>query len=221
MMREAAEDSQATGGQGDYPVRFSVEYPESSDRLTALVRIVLAIPILVVAAFVSGVFTTGQPAVDEYLYPFYAGGLLWIAPLLMIVFREKYPRWWFDWNLEWNRFGARVFAYVFLLRDEYPSTDEQQAVGLEIEYPDVERQLNRFLPIIKWLLVIPHLIVLAVLWIGVLIVSVIVWLAILIAGRYPQGLFTFVEGTLRWSYRVNAYAFMLTTDRYPPFRLSP
>ncbi len=139
----------------------------------------------------------------------------------MIVFRQKYPRWWFDWNLELNRLGARVSAYLMLLRDEYPSTDEQQAVSLQIEYPDVQGQLNRFLPIIKWLFAIPHLIVLALLGIAALIVTIVAWFAILILGRYPRGLFTFVEGTFRWSFRVIAYAFMLTTDRYPPFRFGP
>ncbi|MCY4108621.1 MAG: DUF4389 domain-containing protein [Chloroflexi bacterium] len=220
-MQEASDDSRAAGGETPYPVQFSVEYPEASNRLTALMRIVLVIPILVVSAFVSGAFTTGNQSVDDYLAVFYAGGALWIAPLLMILFRQKYPRWWFDWNLELSRFSARISAYILLMRDEYPSTDEQQAVSLEIEYPDVERQLNRFLPIVKWLLVIPHMIILAVLAVGVLIVSVIAWLAVLTSGRYPQGLFTFVEGTLRWSFRAAAYAFMLTTDRYPPFRLSP
>ena len=153
------------------------------------------------------------------LAPLFAGGVLWAAVVLMLLFRRKYPRWWFDWNLELQRFGARVGAYLLLLRDEYPSTDEEQSVHLDIPYPDAEEQLNRFLPLIKWLLAIPHYIVLAILGLVALIVTVIAWLSILITGRYPLSMFAFVVGVSRWRYRVAAYAFLLTTDRYPPFRL--
>ena len=204
-----------------YPVQFSITYPESSSRLTALVRIILAIPILLVGSFITGAGLSGDPELDEYLVPLTAGGLLFIAPLLMILFRQKYPRWWFDWNLELSRFIARVSAYLLLLRDEYPSTDEHQAVDLQIEYPDVKGELNRFLPVIKWLLSIPHLIILVILVSLALIVSVIAWFAILITGRYPRALFSFVEGTMRWGYRYDAYTFLLTTDKYPPFSLGP
>lgn len=215
-----AQQNVSTGGD-PYPVQLSIDYPEARDRLSALVRIILAIPILVISALIGGAFTTNDPAIDEWLVPLTGGGALWLPILLMILFRKKYPRWWFDWNLELNRFTTRVSAYVMLLRDEYPSTDEKQAVSLDIEYPDVESELNRWLPIVKWLLAIPHYIVLAVLWIAVLAATIIAWLAILIVGQYPRAIFTFVEGTLRWSLRVVAYAFLLTTDRYPPFRLSP
>ena len=215
-----AQQDVGTGGD-PYPVQLSIEYPEARDRLSALVRIILAIPILVISALIGGAFTTNDPAIDEWLVPLTGGGALWLPILLMILFRKKYPRWWFDWNLELNRFTTRVSAYVMLLRDEYPSTDEKQAVSVDIEYPDVESELNRWLPIVKWLLAIPHYIVLAVLWIAVLAATIIAWLAILIVGQYPRAIFTFVEGTLRWSLRVIAYAFLLTTDRYPPFRLSP
>ena len=139
----------------------------------------------------------------------------------MILFRQKYPRWWFDWNLELSRFSTRVGAYLLLLRDEYPSTDERQAVTLDINYPDAENDLNRFLPLVKWLLAIPHLIILAVLGIVALLLTIIAWFAILIVGRYPRGMFAFVVGVYRWGTRVAAYAFLLTTDRYPPFRLGP
>ena len=215
-----AQQNVSTGGD-PYPVQLSIDYPEARDRLSALVRFILAIPILVIFALIGGAFTTRDPAIDEWLVPLTGGGLLWLPILLMILFRKKYPRWWFDWNLELNRFSTRVSAYVMLLRDEYPSTDEKQAVSVDIEYPDVESDLNRWLPIVKWLLAIPHYIVLAVLWIAVLAATIIAWLAILIVGHYPRAIFTFVEGTLRWSLRVTAYAFLLTTDRYPPFRLSP
>ena len=206
-----------------YPVQFSVDYPEEPrNRLSALVRIILAIPIIVIITLITGYFNTGEQdfSIGQFLTLLVAGGGLWIATIFMILFRHKYPRWWFDWGLELNRFGARVWAYLFLLRDEYPSTDEEQSVQLDIAYPDVEGQLNRFMPLVKWLLAIPHYIVLMVLWLVVLVLTIIAWFAILIIGRYPQSMFDFVVGVERWSYRVIAYAGLLTTDRYPPFSLS-
>ncbi len=149
-----------------------------------------------------------------------AGGLLFLGPLLMILFRLKYPRWWFDWNLELQRFGNRVIVYLALMDDRYPSTDEHQSVRLDIRYPDVPRELNRWLPLVKWLLAIPHYIVLFFLGIAAFGVVVVAWFAILFTGRYPRGIFDFVAGVLRWQNRVNAYAFLLMTDAYPPFRLS-
>ena len=210
----------AVYSENAYPVAFSVDYPEGPrNRLTALFRLILAIPIIVVISLVSGYSASGDPDTDRALAPLFAGGVLWAAVVLMLLFRSKYPRWWFDWNLELQRFGARVGAYLLLLRDEYPSTDEEQSVHLDIPYPAAEEQLNRFLPLIKWLLAIPHYIFLAILGVVALIVTVIAWLSILITGRYPEGMFAFVVGVSRWSYRVAAYAFLLTTDRYPPFRL--
>lgn len=144
-----------------------------------------------------------------------------VGPLLMILFRQKYPRWWFDWNLALSKFTNRVVAYFLLLRDEYPSTDEEQAVDLVIPYPDVERDLNRWLPLVKWFLAIPHYIVLAVLWILVLGAVIISWFSILFTGRHPVSMFNFIVGVMRWSNRVGGYAFILVTDAYPPFRLSP
>jgi hypothetical protein len=149
-----------------------------------------------------------------------AGGLLVLPPLLLILFRHKYPRWWFDWNLELQRFANRVLAYVFLMDDRYPSTDDHQSVRLDYHYPDVPRELNRFLPLVKWLLAIPHYVVLFFLDIAAFVVIVITWFAILFTGRYPRDFFRFVEGVLRWHNRVVAYAFTLVTDAYPPFRLA-
>ena len=186
-----------------YPVQLDVEYPEDPrNRVTTLFRLILMIPIIILSILVA-----------------LGAGFLSFATLLMILFRKKYPRWWFDFNLEIYRFSTRVNAYVGLLRDEYPSTDEDQAVSVEISYPDVEGQLNRFMPLFKWLLAIPHYVVLYVLSICVLVVTVIAWFAILIVGRYPRGLFNFSVGVMRWEARVNAYMALLTTDRYPPFRL--
>ncbi|MCY3695321.1 MAG: DUF4389 domain-containing protein [Chloroflexi bacterium] len=205
----------------DYPVQLSVDYPDSSDRLKTLFRIILAIPIVIVLVAVGGYTTSGEPQIDQYAGGVMAGGALIAGPLLMILFRQKYPRWWFNWNVELLRFSTRVSAYLLLMRDEYPSTDEEQAIHIEIQYPDAENELNRFLPLVKWILAAPHLIILAVLATFAFLVVVIVWFAILITGNYPRLAFTFIEGLLRWGTRVTAYAFLLTTDRYPPFRFSP
>ena len=148
-------------------------------------------------------------------------GLLFLPPLLLIVFREKYPRWWFDWNLELLRFVNRVGVYVALMDDRYPSTDEQQAVRVDFDYPDARQGLNRWLPLVKWFLAIPHYIVLFFLYVGVVVVVIVAWFAILFTGRYPRGIFDYVEGVIRWHNRVVGYAFILVCDEYPPFRLRP
>jgi hypothetical protein len=205
----------------EYPVRFAVDYPDRSlDRLTSVFRLIVAIPIFIIAATISGneSFQTGEEGRRTLVA---AGGVLFLGPLLMILFRQKYPRWWFDWNLQLLRFTNRVGAYVALMDDRYPSTDEEQAVHLDFPYPDASQELNRWLPLVKWLLAIPHYIVLGFLYLALLVTVVISWFAILFTGRYPRGLFTFAEGVFRWTNRVAAYAYLLVTDRYPPFRLSP
>ena len=198
----AQETMDTTAAESSYPVQYSVEYPESSNRLKALFRLILIIPMAVIYILVYGTI----------------GGALFPAVLLMLLFRKKYPRWWFDVNVEVQRFSARVWAYFSLLRDEYPSTDEQQAVQLDFEYPDAQNDLNRWLPLIKWLLALPHWIIIWILSYVYLIVLVISWIAIIITGKHPRVLFDFIVGFGRWAIRANAYAFLLTTDRYPPFR---
>jgi hypothetical protein len=203
-----------------YPVQFSVDYPDRPlNRLTTFFRIFVAIPILIVLGTVAG--GTWQWSYDDKSTAVAAGtgGLLFFGPLLLILFRRKYPRWWFDWNLELQRFSTRVTAYLALMDDRYPSTDEHQAVHLDYQYPDASRDLNRWLPLVKWLLAIPHYIVLVFLQIGALAVVIVTWFAILFTGSYPRGLFDFVEGVIRWQNRVVGYAFTLVTDEYPPFRL--
>jgi hypothetical protein len=206
-----------------YPVRFSVEYPERPlDRLTTAFRLFVAIPILIVLGSVSGGTTWQWTSSDGRTRSAAAGagGLLFFGPLLLIVFRQKYPRWWFDWNLELLRFSNRVAVYLALMDDRYPATDDQQAVSLDLPYPDVPRDLNRWLPLVKWFLAIPHYLALLVLSIGAVLVVIVARFAILFTGQYPRGLFAFVEGMLRWWTRVVCYAFLLVTDQYPPFRLA-
>ncbi len=202
-----------------YPLEFDVEYPDRPlNRLSSALRIFWLIPIAIVLGLVSHTSFTVSSG-DEYAGFVSAGGLLLAGPLVMILFREKYPRWWFDWNRELLRFTNRVYAYGALMSDVYPSTDEQQYVRLELAYPDAKAELNRWLPLVKWLLAIPHYIVLFILWIGAFFAVVFAWFAILFTGRYPRGLFDYVVGVMRWGNRVAAYAFILTTDRYPPFEL--
>ena len=207
------------GTPASYPVQFDVDYPDRPlNRLTTFFRLVLVIPIGIVLSLVSGQMTV-IPMESAQVVVTTAGGLFFLPVLLLILFRRKYPRWWFDWNLELLRFGNRVSTYIALLRDEYPSTDDRQAVHLDIRYPDAERELNRWLPLVKWLLAIPHYIVLFALGIVTFFVVIISWFAILFTGRYPHALFDFVVGFFRWQNRVTAYAILLVTDTYPPFRL--
>jgi Domain of unknown function (DUF4389) len=208
--------------QTTYPVQFSVDYPDRPlNRLTTFFRIFVAIPIAIVLGTVSGGTWQGMSGGRTVMVAAGAGGLLFLGPLLMILFRQKYPRWWFDWNLELQRFGNRVSVYLALMDDRYPSTTDQQSVHLDYAYPDAASELNRWLPLVKWFLAIPHYIVLIFLDIAAFVTVIITWFAILFTERYPKGLFDFVEGVIRWHNRVIAYAFVLVTDQYPPFRLSP
>ncbi len=204
-----------------YPVTFSVDYPERQlNRVSSAFRIVVVIPIAILANLLPGTDIAGS--VSHYgLSTAIAGGSLVVFPtVLMILFKRKYPRWWFDWNLELMRFLNRIGVYLALMDDEYPSTDEMQAVHLDFPYPDASR-LEAGLPLVKWLLAIPHYFVLFFLYVGVFFAVIGAWFAILFTGRYPRGIFTFVEGTIRWHNRVVGYAFTLVTDQYPPFRLKP
>ena len=213
----------ATAQSAAYAARLEIDYPEQHNRVTTLFRPILIIPIAAVLAALSS--SGGRTVVadsGQVLRTSSAGitGGLFVATLLMIVFRQRYPRWWFDFALELSRFSTRVGAYLLLLTDQYPSTVDEQSVHLDIDYPDVERDLNRGLPLVKWLLAIPHFIILIVLTVLAALAVIVAWFAILITGRYPRPLFDFVVGVARWALRVEAYAVLLVTDRYPPFSLA-
>lgn len=202
----------------NYPVQFDVDFPARPlDRVSTAFRIFAAIPILILLGLLSRQAMQDDGHTTTTLAS--GVGLLFLPLLLMILFRQKYPRWWFDWNLNLLRFSNRVTAYLALLDDRYPSTDEEQAVHLNLDYPDA-RQLNRWLPLVKWFLAIPHYVVLFFLGIGGVVAVIVAWFVIVFTGRYPQGLFRYVVGVLRWSNRVTSYAFLLATDQYPPFQLS-
>ena len=211
-----------TTDSASYAARLEIDYPESLDRFTTFVRWILAIPIVIILSLLSA--TVNETVVKETgdVVTRSGGGItsgLFVATMLMIAFRQRYPRWWFNFAQELTRFAARVGAYLALLTDRYPSTVDEQSVHLAIDYPDVEQDLNRWLPLVKWLLAIPHFIVLVVLWVIAIIAVVIAWFAILLTGRYPRALFDYAVGVGRWGLRVYAYAFLLVTDQYPPFSL--
>ena len=201
----------------DYPVRFSVDYPDRPlNRLTTGFRFITVIPIAILVATLEHL---NVQAGRHWFEVTTAGGLIVLATVLMLLFRQKYPRWWFDWNLEFSRFTNRVTVYWLLMDDRYPSTDDHQSVHLD--FPEVSGpELSRWLPLVKWFLAIPHFIVLAFLSIAVFFVVIYAWFAILFTGRYPRGALEFVEGFLRWGNRVSGYAVVLVTDAYPPFTLS-
>jgi hypothetical protein len=205
-----------------YPVLFSVDYPERPlNRLTSALRIFTAIPILIVLATIGGFSARYDASGSARTVAAGGTGLLVLPPLLLILFRQRYPRWWFDWNQQLQRFSNRVGVYLALMDDRYPSTEEQQSVHLDFDYPDAGRDLNRWLPLVKWLLAIPHYVVLFFLYIGAFFAVIGAWIAILFSGRYPRGIFDYVEGVMRWHNRVVGYALILVTDQYPPFRLRP
>jgi hypothetical protein len=204
-----------------YPVTFSIDFPERPlNRTTSFFRIFAIIPIAIILGLLVGAHTQWKTETN-WVIGASTGSIVVFPLLLMILFRQKYPRWWFDWNLQLTRFSTRVIAYLSLLRDEYPSTDEEQAVHLDMKYPDAKAELDRWLPLVKWFLAIPHYIVLFFMDIAVIVCIIIAWFSILFTGKYPKDFFTFVEGVFRWEVRVLGYAFFMLTDKYPPFGLEP
>jgi len=211
-----------------YPARLNIDYPEKLNRVSTLFRLIWAIPIFVILALLTATATDTVTVITnsgEVVSRITTTGLgiaggLFVATMLMIVFRQRYPRWWFDFALALSRFSNRIGAYLVLLTDRYPSTEAEQSVHLDFEYPDVRQDLNRWMPLVKWLLAIPHYIVLALLGVGAIVAVFIAWFAILVTGRYPRPLFDYVVGVGRWALRVQAYTSLLITDRYPPFSLS-
>jgi hypothetical protein len=210
-----------------YPARLNIDYQEKLSRVTTIFRVILVIPILIIL----GILTSGSESVIQTVNA--AGevvgdtvstgagivGSLFLVTLLLILFRKRYPRWWFDFALALNRFSLRISAYLALITDRYPSTEDEQNIHLDLDYPNAQTDLKRGMPLVKWFLAIPHYVILFFLWIAVLFVVVISWFAIIFTGRYPRGLFDFVVGVMRWTWRVQAYALLLATDKYPPFEL--
>lgn len=185
-----------------HPVRFDVEYPEKLSRLLIFVKWLLAIPHFLILY-----------ALTLVMYV-----IIFIA-FFSILFTKKFPRGLFDFAVNILRWQANVYTYLLLLRDEYPPFSwepGQYPVTLEVDYPD---QLSRFGPWYKWLLVIPNIIALYFVLLVAYLLIFVAWFAILFTGRFPEGMFNFVVGALRWSFRSTAYAFYLLTDKYPPFSM--
>jgi hypothetical protein len=216
--KQSKQPKQTERKRASYPVTLSIKFPERElNRLTSFFRPLVALPILIILLLISGM--QGGNGENAGCASIAVGGILFIPTVLMLLFRWKYPRWWFDWNVGLTRFFLRVASYLLLLTDLYPSTDEEQDVRVKIPYPDPAKDLKTGLPLVKWLLAVPHYVVLAFLAVAVVFVAIIAWFAILFTGSYPRGLFDFVTGVLRWGTRVSAYAFLLVTDEYPPFSL--
>jgi hypothetical protein len=207
-------------GDTSYPIKLSIDYPDRQlNRLSSFFRLFYMIPIMIIFMLMPGMYFYSSLSRHADYHPYFTSVYVFLPLVLMLLFRRKYPRWWFDWNLSLVKFGMRVSSYILLMRDEYPSTDEEQSVHIEIPYPNAGTELNRWLPLVKWFLAIPHIVVLCVLAIGVIFCTIIAWFAILFTGRYPRSFFDFIVGVYRWSIRVSAYAILLVTDKYPPFRL--
>lgn len=227
--QKASTKKSAPAKEAGYAARLDIDYPETLNRLTSFFRLFMIIPIAIILSLLtgSGETVTNTVYLDDAGQVILrtseaAGGLaagIPVAVALMILFVNRYPRWWFDFQRELVRFQTRVGAYALLLADQFPSTVDEQSVHLEVDYPNVEKDLKRGLPLVKWFLAIPHYLVLAVLMVGVMFAVIFAWFAILFTGRYPKALFDFVVGVMRWGLRVNAYAFLLVTDEYPPFSL--
>ncbi len=228
--QKATAINDAPAEKAGYAARLEIDYPEKLDRLSTFFRLFMIIPI----GIILGLLTNSGQTLTRTVYlneagrairttSDNAGGLaagISIAVALMILFTNRYPRWWFDFLRELVRFGTRVGAYALLLTDQYPSTVDEQSVHLQVDYPDVEKDLKRGIPLVKWFLAIPHYLFLAVLIVCALFAVIFAWFAILFTGSYPKALFDFVVGVIRWELRVNAYAFLLVTDEYPPFSLT-
>jgi len=204
-----------------HPARLTIDYPDRNlDRVSTALRLVYVIPIAIVLGLIVGTAAGDTAGESGARIGAFGGGVLVMPVLLMILFRNKYPRWWFDFNVGLARFSTRVLSYLALMSDRYPSVDEEQSVHLEFDYPSVGQDLNRWLPLVKWFLAIPHYVVLFFLGAGAVGAVILAWFAVVFTGRYPRALFTYIEGVMRWSLRVEAYAFLLVTDRYPPFSLA-
>ncbi len=178
-----------------------MEYPEELSRWLIFVKWLLAFPHFIIL-YLLGI----------------ASSVVGFIAFFAILFTKRYPQGLFDFVVNVNRWGANVGAYSGLFRDEYPPFSwepGQYAVTYEVDYP---QELNRWLPLIKWLLAIPHYIVLLFLFIAVYFVYIIAFFAILFTKRFPRGLFDFIVGVNRWNYRVGAYTALLR-DEYPPFSL--
>jgi hypothetical protein len=182
------------------------------NRVTAFFRLILAVPALI---FVSS-FAPSAAFSDEAAGIF--AGLLAVPAGLAIVVRQVYPSYVLVFNEALLSLQTRVDAYLVLLTDEYPSIEENDIVS--VTFPEVDaKQLNRWLPLIKWLLALPLYLVGIVYFIYATLLTLLGWFSILFTGRYPEVCAEGVVGTIAYWNRVVGYAFLLVTDEYPTFSL--
>ena len=192
----------AASNPGSYPVRLDIQYAESLSRLTFL-KWILAIPHYLIIYALNIVFEVIS------LIAFFA-----------ILFTGAYPRSLFDFAVNTQRWRMNLVGYVMLIREEYPPFSFEPGlypVTFEVDYP---ANLQRFAPLYKWILAIPHFIIVAVLGFVAFFVVFIAGFSVLFTGKYPEGMYKFVVGVQRWTMRVQLYALFMT-DEYPPFSLDP
>jgi len=184
------------------------------NRTTVFWRGILAFPVIIfVATFTQATFAENDS------WGFGTTGVIVIPALLAIVVRGKYPSYVLTFNHALVELSTRLAAYVLILNDKYPSIEANSKVA--VLFPDVEggKKLNRWLPLVKWFLAIPHYIVGAVYLVISLVVTFIAWIQTSITGKYPEWAGEIVLGTISYWNRVQGYMLLLVTDKYPTFRL--
>jgi hypothetical protein len=193
----------ASPAASGYPIRYDVAYPEHLSRWLIFVKWLLALPHYIIVYFLA-----------------LAWELVTFIAFFAILFTRKYPEGLFKFSVGVQRWSVNVNAYVGLRRDEYPpfSMDAgKYPVTYEVDYPG---EMSRWLIFVKWLLIIPNVIVLLLFAIVALVLSIVAFFAILFTGKFPRSLFDFIVGVSRWSERASGYASFFT-DKYPPFSTSP
>ncbi|MGE5668630.1 MAG: DUF4389 domain-containing protein [Betaproteobacteria bacterium] len=223
----------SAGPSALYPVGYGVE-PQLHDRnrVTVFFRLILAIPHLILVGgpglALGGGWAWETPAHGDWAWGFHWGGggvlgavacIMTIIAWFAILFASNHPRGLWDFVRFFMSWRARAVAYIALLRDEYPPFgDAAYPARYEVAYPDMPR--NKWTVGLRIFYVIPHAIVLFFLGIAWFVTAVVAWFAILFTGSYPEGLYHFAVGYLRWSLRVESYLLLLR-DEYPPFSFEP
>jgi hypothetical protein len=199
----------AAAPAASYPVSLDLASPLEVHRWRPLVNWLLAIPQYIVL-YVLGI----------------VAGILWIVSFFTVLFTKKIPDGIYGFQAMYWRYNWRVNSFAGFMRNDYPPFAFDMTAADESGDPatvsiDKPAELNRWLVLIKWwLLIIPQAIVLVFLFIALAVVHLIAFFAVIITGKWPEGLRNFVVGVWRWATRVYVYSYLLV-DPYPPFRLAP